>query len=70
MSNSKITTRAATASRRSESERLRRIAAQHGLDVDAFERLISESRNEARNRRRRLPDARLEELVNELGAGQ
>jgi hypothetical protein len=43
------------------------IARHHGLPSEGLLRLISEARTEARNRRRRLPDARLEELVAELG---
>lgn len=50
-----------------ESSRLRQVATRHGLSGDALIRLVSESRKEARDRRRRLSDARLSELIRDLG---
>ena len=50
-----------------EQDRLRRIAKRHGLAAEPLAVLIMESRAEARLRRRRLSDGRLEELIAALG---
>lgn len=64
----KSTDAAIAASALTETARLKEIASRHGLSGDGLVQLVAEARSEARDRRRRLPIPRLEEIVRELGA--
>lgn len=50
-----------------ENARLHRIAARHGLPAEGFEHLVTQSRAIARERRRRLSDDQLDDLIQQMG---
>jgi hypothetical protein len=52
----------------SEETRLRQIAARHALSQDGLVKFVADVRSHARNRRRRLADGQIEQLVRDLGA--